>query len=63
MRPATFVPLISALVLALITLPLLVSFLPIGLACLIASLLLAVLAVPGLVEHDRLRGQNDLAAE
>ncbi len=55
MRPVTYIPLISALVLALVTLPLLFTFLPVGLACLIGSLLLAVLSVPGLVEHDRTR--------
>lgn len=62
MRPVTFIPLISALVLALITLPLLFTFPPVGLACIIGSLLLAVLAVPGLVENDR-QGQLTEAAD
>ena len=63
MRLVTFLPLIGALVLALITLPLLLTFPPIGLACLIGSLLLAVLAVPGLAENDRIMTAGPAQAE
>jgi len=53
MRPLTLFSLIGAMVLALITLPLLFIFLPVALGCGTASLLLVLLALPDLVATDQ----------
>lgn len=52
MRRVTFLLLISALVLALIALPLTLTFAPLGVACCLSSMLLAALAVPDLARQD-----------
>jgi len=52
MNRATFLSLIGALVLAALSIPLLFAFSPAGIACCIASLLVAVLTVPDLSAHD-----------
>jgi len=53
MRPLTLFSLIGAMVLALVTLPLLFIFLPVALGCGMASLLLVLLALPDLVAADQ----------
>ena len=53
MRSSTLVCLLGAMVLALVTLPLLFFSLPVGLACGCGSLLLALLAIPDLVNTEQ----------
>jgi hypothetical protein len=57
MRSMTLLPLIFALILALLTFPALFIFLPVGLACGLGSVLLTALALPGLVEQDASRDE------
>jgi uncharacterized membrane protein len=52
MRRTTYFILLCALTLALGSIPLLFVFTPIGLACCIGGLLLAVLAIPGLNSQE-----------
>ena len=52
MRLATLCLLIGALVLGFAAVPLTVMFMPVGVACCLGSLLLAMLAVPDLSRQD-----------
>ncbi|WP_188961593.1 hypothetical protein [Deinococcus aquiradiocola] len=58
MKRMTFLSLISALVLAVLAIPLLFAFTPAGIACCIASLLMAVLTVPDLSRQDERPGPD-----
>ena len=51
MSRATLVTLIGALGMALLAVPALFVFYPVGIACVLAALMLAILAIPGLDQN------------